>query len=87
MSTERRTNKRHRVLQRARIILPGGHSTLSCLLLDFCEDGALLQTEEWLMLPQMFSLRLQSGGPTYHALVCYRDRDRAGVRFLNARAA
>jgi hypothetical protein len=73
-------------MQRARIVLPGGHSTLACVIYDLSDGGAKLQTEEWLLMPEFFTLRID-GGPSWHATVCYRDRDYAGVRFMGQRAA
>jgi hypothetical protein len=73
-------------MQRARIVLPGGHSTLGCVIHNLSDGGAKLQTEEWVLMPEFFTLRIE-GGPNWHAMVCYRDRDCAGVRFMGQRAA
>lgn len=82
MQIERRTSPRYNVLRRARIILPGGHCTLSCVLLDMSKDGARLRTDEWLTMPDSFELRLDDGNRRT-AEVRYRNMELAGIRFTD----
>lgn len=82
MQTDRRTSPRHSVLRRARIVLPGGHCTLACVLLDMSRDGARLRTDEWLTMPDNFELRLDDGNKRT-VEVRYRDMAVAGIRFVD----
>ncbi len=81
MFTEKRRHKRQRVLRNARIVLPGGNSTLSCVLLDISNGGARLRTEQWLLMPDRFHLSIEDG-LTFPATVRYRENNIAGVEFL-----
>lgn len=82
MQTERRTSPRHNVLRRARIVLPGGHCTLACVLLDMSKDGARLRTDEWLMMPDRFELSFEDGNKRT-VQVRHRELGHAGIQFTD----
>jgi hypothetical protein len=82
MHTERRQSPRYNVLRRARIVLPGGHCTLACVLLDMSKNGARITTDEWLTMPDAFVLRLDDGNKRM-ADVRYRHQKVAGIRFTD----
>ncbi len=82
MHMERRQSPRYNVLRRARIVLPGGHCTLACVLLDMSKNGARISTDEWLTMPDAFELRLDDGNKRF-AEVRYRDLKVAGIRFTD----
>lgn len=82
MHMERRQSPRYNVLRRARIVLPGGHCTLACVLLDMSKNGARISTDEWLTMPDAFELRLDDGNKRF-AEVRHRDLKVAGIRFTD----
>lgn len=83
MFTEKRGHKRHHVLKSARIILPGGNSTLPCIVLDLSTGGAKLRTDQWFLMPDQFSLDID-GGATFMATLQYRYKDEVGIHFQHA---
>lgn len=82
MPRERRKTRRHRVLRRGRVVLPGGRSTLDCVILDMSPLGALIRTDQWLFVPERFDLLIDHG-PERAATVRHRTLDRAGLEFTN----
>jgi hypothetical protein len=79
---ERRVKNRDRTLKRARIVFPGGYSTIDCVVFDISETGARLQHGQHQPLPVSFELRILDG-PTCRVELCYQSVDTTGVRFLD----
>lgn len=86
MSPERRHDPRIRILRRGRIVFRGGFAVIDCIVLDLSAGGARLRVGDWLNLPAAFELRLENG-PVYKALVCFREMEVTGVRFVTDVAA
>ena len=82
-STDRRQAPRPRVLRRGKIVLPGGHCVIGCIVLDLTARGARLKLGQWLPLPEAFELRIENG-PSYQAELRFRSPELAGVRFRDA---
>jgi hypothetical protein len=82
-ASERRQHARSRVLRRGQVVLRGGYSTIGCVVLDLSAGGALIRVSDWLRLPDAFELRLDNGQSRL-AVVCFRDRDTAGIAFRDA---
>jgi hypothetical protein len=84
MSANRREEPRNRLLQRGRIVLNGGFTSVDCVVMDISMHGARLKVADFLGLPDRFELRLPNLPPRVVELR-YRGGDGAlGVRFVDA---
>jgi hypothetical protein len=78
---ERRAAQRHRTLKGARIAFNGGQSTISCMVRNLSDIGALLQVDSVVGVPEHFDLLL-SDGRAFHCWVSRRTATELGVSFL-----
>jgi hypothetical protein len=85
MQSERRRNRIQRVIRRGRAILPKGRSTVPCPILELSAEGALLQTDQWLLLPESFILDIDND-PRIESRVRQRYLDKIGVEFASGHA-
>lgn len=58
---ERRTAQRHRTLKTGLIVFNGGRSTLTCVVRNLSDTGALLKVEISAGIPGGFALRISGG--------------------------
>ncbi len=71
------------VRQVAQIIFQDVDKVMSCTILNQTSKGAALQPTDTANCPKRFSLKIP-GGPIHHCEVCWRYRQRLGVKFLGA---
>jgi DNA-binding response OmpR family regulator len=71
------------VRQVAQIIFQDVDKVMSCTILNHTSKGAALQPSDAAKCPKRFSLKIP-GGAIHHCEVCWRYRQRLGVRFLGA---
>lgn len=81
-TTSRRQHQRIRTLKRGRIVYRESSCMIDCLILNISEGGAAVQPADFVELPETFLLKLEHG-PTYRCEVCWRHRNKLGVRFLD----
>jgi len=80
-STEKRRHRRFKTIKAGQIVL--GTETNACVVLDIAHGGAALRLPSHLLdCPDQFELRLQSGR-VYNCEVCWRDKDKVGVKFID----
>jgi len=78
---ERRRSVRRRALKGARIVFNHGASSLSCLVRNLSEDGARLELESSLGVPETFVLYFSEGETPRECVVAWRREKAIGVRF------
>ncbi len=69
------------VRQVAQIIYQDVDKVMSCTILNQTSKGAALQPSDTANCPKRFTLKIP-GGPIHHCEVCWRYRQRLGVKFL-----
>jgi two-component system cell cycle response regulator len=79
---DRRCDKRHRVLKRGRICLPGIDSVLDCAIRDISSNGARLRLLNYCLLPDQFDLIVVDTGQKRPVAVRWRLGTDFGVQFL-----
>ena len=76
---EQRRHRRFKTIKAGQIVL--GSETNACVVLDIAHGGASLRVNSHMSdCPDQFVLKLQSGR-VYNCEVCWRDKDKIGVRF------
>ncbi len=78
---ERRESERSSVLQGAVIVYRAATCTMDCVVLNLSDGGAALQPADLPHCPDEFTLRIHMG-PSYRCVVCWRYRNKLGVRFV-----
>ena len=81
---ERRTRKRLRTLKGAKIAFGHG-STIDCVVRNFSGEGACLEVESPIGVPEKFILILDSVPEHHHCHVVWRTERRIGVLLTGAR--
>ncbi len=81
-ASERRRKSRSAVIKSGQIIYRAATCVMDCIILNLSDQGAALQPADLLRLPSSFSLKIHHG-PTLHCEVCWRYRNKLGVRFLD----
>ena len=81
-SEERRYASRNRVIKGGQIIYRAATCVMDCVILNLSDQGAALQPAETVHCPQTFVLQIHHG-PRYRCEVCWRYRNKVGVRFLD----
>jgi DNA-binding response OmpR family regulator len=79
---ERRRSPRVSVVKSGQIIYRAATCVMDSIILDLSDRGAALQPEAPHRLPASFRLKIHHG-PTHHCEVCWRYRNKLGVRFLD----
>lgn len=79
---ERRGGARNRVIKGGQIIYRAATCVMDCVILNLSDRGAALQPAEIVHCPQAFVLQIQHG-PRFRCEVCWRYRNKVGVRFLD----
>ena len=78
---ERRESERASVLQGAVIVYRAATCSMDCVVLNLSDGGAALQPADLPHCPDEFTLRIHMG-PSYKCVVCWRYRNKLGVRFV-----
>ena len=78
---ECRRSPRISVVKSGQIIYRAATCVMDCVILDLSDHGAALQPESPHRLPESFRLKIHHG-PTHDCEVCWRYRNKLGVRFL-----
>jgi hypothetical protein len=84
---ERRKTPRLRTLFGGVIAFNKRSSTMDCLVRNFSGDGAKVTFTNTITVPDEFDLTIQRKETSYRARMVWRDRDEAGVVFLDPSAA
>jgi hypothetical protein len=79
--SESRREHRARVLKRASILSGVNNSEIACTVRNMHKNGAELRVPIDARVPQEFLLYVPVDGIGYRAVVCWRSKDRLGVRF------
>ena len=80
---EMRSNKRHRVLQGARILRADGSVIGACRMIDISATGAKLEVKESETLPDYFILLLSHDGRLRRQCsIVWRSDTTVGVEFI-----
>jgi DNA-binding response OmpR family regulator len=80
---ERRRSARISVVKSGQIIYRAATCVMDCVILDLSDHGAALQPEAPHRLPESFRLKIHHGS-THDCTVCWRYRNKLGVRFLDS---
>ena len=76
----RRREHRMRVFKPARIILNNGYSVINCIVRDISDGGARISLEDAMLLPEAFSIELDSGA-VRRAMRRWRRGKSVGLEF------
>ena len=81
-AAERRTEARPRTLKGAKLVYGGFSPTvIDCLVRDLSDTGARVETDVMVMVPEIFSLRLQDGH-SQRVRRCWSKGHEIGLEFL-----
>lgn len=80
---DKRQSSRRRTLKGARIAFHEGRSTISCLVRNLSESGALLRVESPIGIPDIFTLVIP-GEPQHEARVVRRSGTEIAVSLIAA---
>jgi GGDEF domain-containing protein len=81
-SENRRSERRHRVFKRGRIIFGDGFSTIDCMIRDLSQRGARISVEDQLSVPSRFSFAVLDSGEVYIAARRWQRGRSIGLEFL-----
>jgi hypothetical protein len=82
MRSERRADKRERIVQRASVVFNGRQSIFDCAVRNWSETGAMVRLSDWTALPPTFEIAMGSGSRNVRVRQCWRRGDDVGVAFL-----
>ena len=80
---ERRGALRTRTIKSGMIVYNQNKCDMECLVLSLSDDGAALQPQDMLNLPDAFVLKIKDGA-AHECQVCWRHANKLGVRFIKA---
>ena len=80
---DRRGRQRTRTIKSGMIVYHDSKCDMDCLVLSLSDDGAALQPQDMINLPDTFLLQIKDGS-VHECQVCWRHANKLGVRFLNA---
>ena len=80
---ERRGAHRTRTIKSAMIVYNKNQCDMECLVLSLSDEGAALQPQDMLNLPDAFILKIKDG-QAHECQVCWRHANKMGVRFVDA---
>lgn len=80
---ERRDSSRRNVLKSGRIYSVSTNQTMDCTILNLSDKGAALKPADPPYCPASFTLEI-SDGAVHQSEICWRYRDKVGVRFHDA---
>lgn len=81
---EKRELHRQRVLKSGSILFNNGYSSFACKVKNQHENGALLECESTLGIPNEFKLRMGGLGSSMQVKVIWRTDQKIGVSLLNS---
>jgi hypothetical protein len=76
----RRREERRPVYRHGRILLPGGGAA-DCMIVDVSENGARIQLDGAMSLPEMVTLKVVATGAAHRSRVVWRKENAAGLAF------
>jgi hypothetical protein len=76
---DQRTAARHRILRAATIEFGG--STISCMVRNMSDAGAMLDVATTAEIPELFTLAVVAGGHRTLCRLVWRNEKRIGVAF------
>ena len=82
--SEKRLDRRMRVLKSARIVFNGGYSVFDCRVRNISTGGAMLEMPSLVGIPTHFEIALDSSGTRRPCTVVWRTNTLMGVAFDNA---
>jgi len=80
---DRRGTQRTRTIKSGMIVYHDSKCDMDCLVLSLSDDGAALQPQDMINLPDNFLLQIKDG-TAHECQVCWRHANKLGVRFVNA---
>lgn len=80
MDQERRGTIRHRTLKGARIATNEGFSTITCVVRNLSDHGALLRLTSVIGVPEAFQL-VMDDGRTFDCVIAHKSATDIGVQF------
>jgi len=78
----RKSSPRARQLKSVQLIFNDGHSTYNAILKDISEEGARIQTEHVIDIPDVFTLKFTQTNEMRKCSLIWRDNICIGVRFI-----
>ena len=81
--SDRRGGQRTRTIKSGMIVYHDSKCDMDCLVLSLSDDGAALQPQDTINLPDYFLLQIKDGS-VHECQVCWRHANKLGVRFVNA---
>ena len=82
--TERRKERRQRVLKRGKIMVKGLQSVVDCTVRNLSPSGALLRVDSVFVAPQQFDLVIVGSGTTQTVMLRWQKGNDIGVEFVEA---
>ena len=82
MMIEARRAERIRSFLRARIVFNNNSSTIDCLVKNISAQGAKIELDNTMSIPDAFDLEVPQKGRTYRAKLSWRDKSAIGVEFV-----
>jgi PilZ domain len=83
--TERRKLPRSRTFLGGTISFNKSYSTMSCRIKNMSDQGAMVEFHGTISIPQVFDLAVAQKGRSYVSRIIWRDAERMGVSFENAK--
>lgn len=83
-SQEKREFHRQRVFKSGSILFNKGYSSFACKVKNQHENGAMLECESTLGIPNEFKLRMGGQGSSVAAKVVWRTEQNIGITLLNS---
>ena len=83
-SQEKRQLHRQRVFKSGSILFNNGYSSFACKVKNQNENGAMLECESTLGIPNEIKFRLGGQGSSVPAKIIWRTRTKIGVSLLQA---
>lgn len=80
---DRRGTHRTRTIKSGMIVYNQSKCDMECLVVSLSDDGAALQPQDMLNLPDSFVLKIKDGA-VHDCQVCWRHANKMGVRFADA---
>jgi len=82
---EKRKLRRQRVLKSGVILFNNGYSSLSCNVKNMSEQGALLECETTVGIPNKFDLRMREQNVSTPSQMIWSNRTQLGVDFKDCK--
>jgi diguanylate cyclase (GGDEF)-like protein len=80
--TDRRRERRHRILKRGQIVINELHSVIDCTIRDLTPEGARLRFDGHFAAPEQFDLLILGSGATKRARLRWQRGKELGVQFI-----